>query len=474
MYMGARARGPPAAAVACAIVAAALAAAAPLVETAAGHGIGVETIRPLDAAGRDVSIGVEVTEDLDDSAAARLTVTVLDDATKQAVGRAVLEIGVSRGGQELARDRFATADGTLFAVMSPPLPPDAGAAAAVAGARDGGAWSSEPNRPVEIRAPGLGGPGLYTFGIRLVSIDGTRLPGGGPSGRADVSLVEAAEHELAGSDGEAVQFRTRSYFDRVSSIEYDPGAETARLEMPFDWSDDTVAHVPVVHVEIHFPKGLAGFTSPSYTGTANGVGLFKSSVTVDDYTEEDERIVHFVLLGDHLRFVKTRLEGAGPGGGAPPDTMVLTLETSQDSRFPMTAYTPGEELRVDLTWEPPEVAPDKKTNFIFTIRDGATGDPLRRSSYDFVIVQGGKEVHRAAGDAAVGGSFEQFTFSEGQTGPTVIRFEDIRGTGASTEFALVVVPEFSSAALLVLAAAAAAAAVAAPALLRPGLRAPAP
>ena len=40
---------------------------------------------------------------------------------------------------------------------------------------------------------------------------------------------------------------------------------------------------------------------------------------------------------------------------------------------------------------------------------------------------------------AVGGDFEKFTFSEDQTGPTVIKFENIRNTGQETEFALVVV-----------------------------------
>ena len=460
--------------------AAALAALVPMVGTAAGHGIGMETIQAADAAGRDVSIGVEVSEDPDDPGAARLAVTVLDDSTGQAVPGAVMEIGVSRGGQELVRDRFAAAEGTLLAAMSPPRPPDRGGGAEIEGARgdgdgdDRGAWRSEPGRPVAIRAPGLGGAGLYTFDVRLVSVGGTDVPDGGASGRADVSVAETAEHELADAGGEPVMFKTRSYFDRVSSLEYDPAAGTARLEMPFDWSGDVVSHVPVVHVEIHFPKGLGEFMSPSYTGAVNGVDLFKSSVTVDDYTEEDERIVHFVLLGDHLRFAKSRLDGGGPGGAEAPGTMILTLATSQESRFPMTAYTPGEELRVDLTWEPPEVAPGESTNFIFTIRDGSTGDPLRRSSYDFVIVQDGREIHRAAGDAAVGGSFERFTFAEEQAGPTVIRFEDIRGTGMSTEFALVVVPEFSSAAMLVLAVAAAAAALAAPALLRPGLRATVP
>jgi len=52
--------------------------------------------------------------------------------------------------------------------------------------------------------------------------------------------------------------------------------------------------------------------------------------------------------------------------------------------------------------------------------------------------------------AQVGGEFEKFTFSEEQTGPTIIKFENIRNTGQETEFALVVVPEFGSIALLVL------------------------
>ncbi|MBC8502994.1 MAG: PEFG-CTERM sorting domain-containing protein, partial [Nitrosopumilus sp.] len=40
--------------------------------------------------------------------------------------------------------------------------------------------------------------------------------------------------------------------------------------------------------------------------------------------------------------------------------------------------------------------------------------------------------------------------SEDQTGPTIIKFENIRNTGQETEFALVVVPEFGSIAILVL------------------------
>jgi len=116
----------------------------------------------------------------------------------------------------------------------------------------------------------------------------------------------------------------------------------------------------------------------------------------------------------------------------------------------LNAMTRDEQFQVDLSWDPIEIEPGKNTKFIFTIRDAATGAPLRLSTYDFVIIQNNIEVYRTSGNAEVGGQFEEYTFEESQTGPTVIRFENIRGTDSETEFGLVVVPEFGWLAVLVL------------------------
>ena len=40
----------------------------------------------------------------------------------------------------------------------------------------------------------------------------------------------------------------------------------------------------------------------------------------------------------------------------------------------------------------------------------------------------------------VGGEFEKFTFDQTQTGPTIIKFENIRNTGQETEFGIVIAP----------------------------------
>ncbi len=254
-------------------------------------------------------------------------------------------------------------------------------------------------------------------------------------------LIETVTHLQKDGQGNDVNFRMKSYFGKISNFEYDSEKKIVTFSMPFDWSEKSISQIPIVHEEVHFPKDFEEFTGPSYIGKVNGIELFKASVTVDDYTEENERIIHFMLLDDHLRYLKNEQKKSNT---ELPDYIVFTLTMGTEIQFPMIALTQYEEFQVDLTWDPIEIEPGKKIIFIFTIRDGTTGDNLQHSAYDFVILQSGKEIYRTSGNAVVGGDFEEFTFSESQTGPTIIRFENIRGTNLDTEFGIVVIPEFGS------------------------------
>ena len=162
-----------------------------------------------------------------------------------------------------------------------------------------------------------------------------------------------------------IEFSLKSYFDTISNFEYDSEAKQITFDMPFDWSEKQMSHVSVVHVETHFPKDFSDFLSPSYTGSVNGVKLFKSSVSVDDYTIEDERIVHMVLLQDHLRFLKNEMKKSEE---PIPDKITFTLSTSEKIAFPLEAYTKSEDFKINLSWDPLSVEPGVPTTFIFTIR----------------------------------------------------------------------------------------------------------
>jgi hypothetical protein len=187
---------------------------------------------------------------------------------------------------------------------------------------------------------------------------------------------------------------------------------------------------------------------PSYIGKANGIELFKSSLTIDDYSDEEERIIHFVLTQNHLRHLKQVQRADGIDN---PQNLRFTLDVSSSVVFPIVALTKNEEIQVDLSWDPITIEPEKNTKFVFTFRDATTGEPIRNTSYDFVLIQDGNIIYKKTGNARIGGDFVDYTFGQSQTGQTSVRFENIGPNKLSTEFGIMVVPEFGPLAFAILA-----------------------
>ena len=405
-----------------------------------GHGLGIDTISSVDIQGKEISITVELPLSFDNLDEKQITITANEDETKENAKNVTFLIGLFHENQMIFRNYFFTSDGILPINIIPTQEGEI----SINGEQDSllGAWYGTESNPLEITGPIFNSGGLYNFEIEVRTLDEpTNIVEDSGVYNADLSVAETTQYLEKDSQNQEVSFRLKSYFDKISAFEYDSEKKQVTFEMPFDWSEKQMSHIPVVHEEVHFPTEFAEFLSPSYTGQVNGIDLFKSSVTVDDYTEVDERIVHFVLLQDHLRFLKNQMKKSGE---PLPDNIVFTLSTNEKVDFPLTAYTRSEDFLINLSWNPITIEPDKTTKFVFTIRDGATNEPLRNSDYTFVILQGGKEIHRVTGFAQIGGGSEDYYFTEDQTGPTIIRFENIRNTGQETEFGMVVAPEFGT------------------------------
>jgi len=410
-----------------------------------GHGFGVDTISSVDVQGKKLSIMVEMPMYFENQQD-QITITAVEDESKENAKNVTFLIGLFHKDEMIFRNYFFAENGILPIIVTPTEDTEI----TIHGEQDSllGAWHGTESNPIEISGPLFVTGGLYNFEIEVRTIDEpTNIIENSGIYNADLSLIETVSFIEQDVENNDVEFRSKSYFDTISNFNYNSEAKEVTFEMPFDWSEKQMSHVSVVHVETHFPKEFVEFLSPSYSAYVNGIELFKSSVSVDDYTEDHERIVHLVLLQDHLRFLKNEMKKSNE---SLPDNMLFTLSTSENIAFPLEAYTKSEDFKINLSWDPLNVEPGVPTNFIFTIRDGRTNDPLRSSDYTFVIIQNGQEIHRVSGMAQVGGEFEKFTFSEDQTGPTIIKFENIRNTGQETEFALVVVPEFGSIAILVL------------------------
>ncbi len=410
-----------------------------------GHGFGIDTISSVDVQGKKLSISVEMPMYFENNQD-QITITATEDESKENAKNVTFLVGLFYNDEMIFRNYFFTENGVLPIIVTPTQDDEI----EIHGEQDSllGAWRGTESAPVEITGPLFESGGLYNFEIEIRTIDEpTNVIENSTVYNADLSLIETVSFVQKDAENNDVEFRSKSYFDSVSDFNYDPVAKQVTFEMPFDWSEKQLSHVSVVHVETHFPSDFVEFLTPSYSGYVNGIELFNSSVSVDDYSEDDERVVHLVLLQDHLRYLKNEMKKSEEPF---PENMKFTLSASTENIFPLEAYTKSEDFKVNLSWDPMEIEPGVDTNFVFTIRDGRTNDPMRSSDYTFVLIQNGEEIHRTSGTAQVGGEFEKYTFTEDQTGPTTVKFENIRNTGQETEFTLVVVPEFGTVALLVL------------------------
>jgi predicted secreted protein with PEFG-CTERM motif len=412
-----------------------------------GHGLGIDTISSIDVKGKEISVSVELPMSFENETDNQITITAKEKESKENAKNITFLIGLFHENKMIFRYYFFTPDGTLPIKVKHTNENEI----TIHGEQDSllGAWYGTESNPLEISGPIFDSGGLYNFEIEVRTIDDPKnIIEGSQTYYADLIVPETTQFLQKDSHNKEVPFKVKSYFDKIDKFEYDPIKKQVTFEMPFDWREKEISHIPVVHEELHIPKGFAEFLSPSYDGTVNGIELFKSSVTIDDYTEVDERIVHFVLLQDHLKFIKNQI--LKDSDDQLPDRMIFTLSTNEKVEFPLIAYTRSEDFSVNLSWDPILIEPEQKTKFVFTIRDGKTGEPLRNSDYTMVILQGGEEIHRVTGKAEVGGDSEDYFFKEDQTGPTIIRFENIRNTGQETEFGIVVTPEFGSIAFFIL------------------------
>jgi hypothetical protein len=271
-----------------------------------GHGFGVDTISSVDVQGKQLTILVEMPMYFENQQD-QITITATEDETKEYAKNVTFLIGLFHKDEMIFRNYFFAENGVLPIIVTPTQDSEI----TIHGEQDSllGAWHGTETNPIEISGPLFVTGGLYNFEIEVRTIDEpTNIVENAGIYNADLSLIETVSFFQKDIENNDVEFHSKSYFDTISNFKYNPEANQVTFEMPFDWSEKQMSHVNVVHVETQFPKDFVEFLAPSYSGYVNGIELFKSSVSVDDYTEDDERIVHFVLLQDHLRYLKNEMK----------------------------------------------------------------------------------------------------------------------------------------------------------------------
>ncbi|HEX2170166.1 MAG TPA: CFI-box-CTERM domain-containing protein [Nitrososphaera sp.] len=280
--------------------------------------------------------------------------------------------------------------------------------------------------PVELRSRILTAGGLY----HIVAIIENSSPG--LTMQADqqfdlyVSIGSSYIFNVQTAQSEE-QMVVKSYYDEIGNFSY--SNKTIKFETPFTWDRAYVDQVPVLHMEVQFPKTIEELQTNSYSGTLNGEELEAQAVVIDDYTSEQNRIVHFVINNPMLSRISERINDN--------NVAVFTLAPVDRPKFPLDILSlPGESFLFQLSWGPDIIETGVPITFVMNIQDPATGDLLRGSSFDFVLLQDGNEIHNNHMSSDFGTYSYDYTFSN--AGRVTLAANNINGQGESAKIDLVV------------------------------------
>jgi hypothetical protein len=397
--------------------------AASSITAAYGHGLGIDRSLPVTISDKQVAVEAAMNPTFIDQVAGSsptFVVRALDDSKLNTTIPGIdFRIVVELRNETLLDQRFRSSDGVLATNVIPDSEIESWE---INGNAPADQVEVSQSRPVELRSKILSAGGLYHIAATIESSSPGIAVDSDKKFDLYVSIGRTYTYDVQGG-----QMVVKTYYDDVSNFDY--SNNTISFETLFNWDAAYVAQVPVLHMEVQFPKSIEELQTNSYRGTVNGRELEAQAVVIDDYSSEQNRIVHFVVNNAMLRRFSETMEGT--------DSAAFTLNPSEKPKFPLDIMSlPSEKFLFQLAWGPDLIETGVPTTFVMNIQDPATGDLVRGSSFDFVLRQGGREIHREHLSSELGTYAYEYTFAN--TGTVTLSASNINGQGESASIDLVV------------------------------------
>ncbi len=401
-----------------------------LTNNAYGHGLGQDQSLPITVGGKQLAVeGIIRPAVVPFTSSDRpiLLIRSFDQNSNVTVSGINYRITVALQNDTLLDQRFKSLDGVFLANL---LPDNNITGWMITGHESAGPQDQiEVNQhdPLEIRSRILAAGGLYHITV-VVEKDSPGIPA---PNDIEFDLYISVSHTLhfaAETDEGQKDIVIKTYYDDVTDFGYQNG--TIEFEMPFDWDPVYINLVSVLHMELQFPKSIEALKTNSYRGSLNGIELPAESIQIDDYTSEENRIVHFVISNARLLRLSDSIEEGS-------DVALFTLRPAEKPKFPLDFLSaPTEKYLLQMSWGPEVIETGTPITFVMNLQSPLTGDLARHSSFDLVFTQGGNEIHRKHLTSELGIFSYQYTFS--QEGSVTLSAANINGEGDGAKIELFV------------------------------------
>ncbi|MDE1769623.1 MAG: hypothetical protein KGI28_03580 [Thaumarchaeota archaeon] len=415
-----------------------------------GDGLASETLPPSIIGNRNVTLSINSSPFLIDNfhVGTQVNFALLDVNSQQPIPGVTLSIAAFKDDNSLFGHIFKSDNGNFLINMTPEPSGDisvdetGGILSGITGSHSGS---------YDVKGPIFNEGGLYRFKIEILTM-GSYDNQVSKSYNAAISIPETKYYQTYDNQYGKQNVTIIAFYDKIGNFQYDSNKQVMSFSMPFDWSDDNVKQVSVVHQEIKIPRTFSDFIVTKYDAQVNGVKLNDKAISIDDYSS-DERIVHLILYKQDLANVAKMQQNQ-------KQEMDFTVSPSNETGFPIIQYTRNAQYKVSLSWDPPKILPGTTTKFRFQVLDpyliNKTVDSI---GYDFSIIAGkmGSVFHTSGQTNSDGSaSIVSVPMPANYTGPITIAFENLNGNSfAESEFPGVVssppvVPEFPYTSILVL------------------------
>lgn len=283
----------------------------------------------------------------------------------------------------------------------------------------------------DVKGPVFDSGGLYRFKIEVITM-GAYDNQVSKSYSAGISIPEYDNLTINDPNYGTQQMQIIAYYDQLNNITYDSAKKSVNFTMPFDWSEQNISQITVVHQEIRIPRTLGDFVVTKYDAYVNNIKIPDKLISIDDYSMDAYRIVHLILYKQDV--ANLLAEQKNPG-----QAMNFALMPSNDNAFPIIQLTRNAQYKIALSWDPSTILPGAITQFNFkVINPYTTNETVSSIPYDFSVLEGKNGViyHQVGKttDSSYGDNIS-VPFPSNYTGAITIAFENLNDSSfASTEF----------------------------------------
>ena len=165
------------------------------------------------------------------------------------------------------------------------------------------------DNPVTIKSKLLADGGLYDILVILEkSSKGLKLDANKEInlfisiGKDFPFVITSSSNNSKNNNNNNLTLTVKTLYDEIQDFIYDQESSKISFKMPFTWNLEYVNQVVNLHEELIIPKSYTPLSTVSaFTGTLNGMEVPRNSILIDDYTDQNNRIVHVVIVNFKLK-----------------------------------------------------------------------------------------------------------------------------------------------------------------------------